>query len=72
MAQREVWTYGRRASGDEGISASVFAMLPKLLERSGMSMKGSITGIYTVLVDGMIIMSPLRMLSEGSWMDILF
>jgi flagellum-specific ATP synthase len=30
----------------------VFALLPKLLERSGTSSKGSITGLYTVLVDG--------------------
>ncbi|TFG81793.1 MAG: hypothetical protein E4H20_09065, partial [Spirochaetales bacterium] len=35
-----------------GYTPSVFDSMPKLLERSGTSDKGSITGIYTILVDG--------------------
>ena len=35
-----------------GYPPSVYSEMPKLLERAGMSDKGSITGLYTVLVDG--------------------
>ena len=51
MAQREIGN-NRRTSATRGYPPSVFAMLPKLLERVGLSEKGSISGIYTVLVDG--------------------
>ncbi len=52
MAQREIGLAAGEAPTTRGYPPSVFSMLPRLVERSGTGPKGSITGIYTVLVEG--------------------
>jgi len=52
MAQREIGLATGEPPVTRGYPPSVYSEMPKLLERAGCSEKGSITGLYTVLVDG--------------------
>lgn len=65
MAQREVGLATGEPPVSRGYTPSVFSVMPKLLERAGTSEKGSITGLYTVLVDGDDLTEPVTDTARG-------
>jgi flagellum-specific ATP synthase len=59
LAQREVALSAGEAPATRGYPASVFAMLPRLLERAGPGERGSISALYTVLIEGDDLQDPI-------------
>ena len=65
MAQREIGLAAGEPPVTRGYPPGVYSEMPKLLERAGNSDKGSITGLYTVLVDGDDFNEPITDTARG-------